>query len=349
MRSTTPFGPFALGPSEPVLVIAEIGVNHNGRRDIGLRQLRAAIAAGARAVKFQTFRADEIASDASPKVEYQSRASGENQLEMLRQLELSRSDFAEYRSEAARLGAVAFSTPFDPGSVRDLAAAGVELMKIASGEITNEPLIGAVARTHLPTIMSTGMSTMEEVDAAVAIFANSGGGPLALLHCVSSYPAPLEELNLRAIPTLRERFRVPVGLSDHTVGRDAPVAAVALGAEIVEKHFTIDRSLPGPDHAMSMEPADFSEMIDVLHRVRRGMGTGVKAPVESERETLALSRRSIVAARDLPAGTMLSKDDLALKRPGGGLGPAALRVVLGRKVRRDIRSGEQVRAEDVSS
>src|SRR5438876_2934446 len=257
-------GPFRLGPAEPVLVIAEIGVNHNGDRELGLRQVRAAIEAGARAVKFQTFRADELATETAPKARYQLRSGDETQREMLRRLELRSEDLAAYRAEAARHDAIAFSAPFDVRSAEQLAASGVELMKLPSGEITNLELVAAVGATGLPTVLSTGMSTIDEVAAAFDAHQRAGGGQLALLHCVSSYPAPLEEQNLRAITALRDRFGVPVGLSDHTIGRDAAVAAVALGADVIEKHFTIDRTLPGPDHAMSMEPAEFAEMIDVL-------------------------------------------------------------------------------------
>jgi sialic acid synthase SpsE len=347
--ATTPFGPFTLGATEPLLVIAEIGVNHNGERETGLRQVRAAIAAGARALKFQSFHAEELATRSAPKAEYQKRAGSDTQLEMLRRLELPAADLAAYRVEAARSGAIAFSTPFDPASAEELARAGVELMKLPSGEITNHELVGAVGATALPTIMSTGMSTMDEVAAAVEVHRRAGGGQLVLLHCVSSYPAPLEEQNLRAIPALRERFGVPVGLSDHTVGRDAAVAAVALGADVIEKHFTVDRSLPGPDHAMSMEPAEFAELIDVLARLRAGLGTGVKGPVASEMEIRAVARRSIVAARDLRAAAVLARSDLALKRPGTGLAPGRLTELVGRALVRDVKADEQLRASDVSS
>ena len=348
VASRVRFGPFTLGPSEPVLLIAEVGVNHNGMREVGLRQLEAAVSAGARAVKFQSFKAEELATRSAPMADYQRKTEETTQLEMLRRLELRIEDFVAYRKEAIRLGVVAFSTPFDPQSARELAKAGVELMKLPSGELTNHELIASVGATGLPTIMSTGMSTLDEVSAAVEVHRRAGGGPLALLHCVSSYPAPLEEQNLRAIPALRERFGVPVGLSDHTLGRDAAVAAVALGADVVEKHFTVDRSLPGPDHAMSMEPEDFAELIDVLRRVRLGLGDGVKAPTASELEVRLVSRRSVVAARDLRAGTVLSRDDVATKRPGGGLAPSRLAEVVGHRLKRDIAADDQIRIEDVT-
>jgi N,N'-diacetyllegionaminate synthase len=345
----TRFGPFRLGPSAPLLIVAEIGVNHDGSRDTGLRQVRAAVAAGAQAVKFQTFRADELATRGAPTARYQRRAETTDQLAMLRRLEMRPEDFAAYRQEAARLGAMAFSTPFDAGSAAELASVGVELMKIPSGELTNHDLVAAVARTRLPTLMSTGMATDAEVAAAVATFRRARGGPLALLHCVSSYPAPLEEQNLLAIPALRRRFGVPVGLSDHTLGRDAAVAAVALGADVIEKHFTIDRSLAGPDHAMSMEPADFADMVGVLGRVRRGLGSGAKMPTPSEAETKGVARRSVVAARDLAAGHVLARSDLTIKRPGTGLAAAEIDHLVGRRLARDLAADELLRADDVSS
>jgi N-acetylneuraminate synthase/N,N'-diacetyllegionaminate synthase len=344
----TPFGPFTLGPDAPVLVIAEIGVNHNGDRALGLRLVQAAIAAGARAVKFQSFRADEIVTSSSPMAAYQRAAGADTQRAMLRALELHPDDLAAYRAEARRLGAIAFSTPFDPASAGELAAAGVELMKLPSGEITNDELIAAVGATGLPTIMSTGMSTIEEVAAAVGVYGSAGGGPLVLLHCVSSYPAPLEEQNLRAIPLLHERFGVPSGLSDHTLGRDAAVAAVALGADVIEKHFTIDRTLPGPDHAMSMEPREFADLVRVLGELRRGLGTGVKGPTPSELEIRLKARRSVVATADLPAGTLLTRAHLAVKRPGGGLAPRRLPDLIGRRLARNVRAEEPIRDADVT-
>lgn len=345
---STAFGPFRVGPDESVLVIAEIGVNHNGDPALGLRQLRAAVDAGADAVKFQSFRAEELATRTSAKARYQEVATPESQQDMLRRLELPLADFATYRAEAAALGAIAFSTPFDASSARDLEHLGVDLMKVPSGEITNDELLAAVGATHLPTILSTGMSTIEEVAHAVDTFRGSGGGPLALLHCVSSYPAPLEELNLRAISTLREHFGVPVGLSDHSIGRDAAVAAVALGADIIEKHFTIDRTLPGPDQAMSMEPGDFADLVRVLAEVRRGLGTGVKGPTPSEMEIRGIARRCVVAASDLRVGTVLTRAHLAVKRPGHGIPPRRLPDLIGCRLTRDVLSDEPLRETDVT-
>jgi N,N'-diacetyllegionaminate synthase len=331
----------------PLVVIAEMGVNHNGDPELALRQLRAAAATGADAVKLQTFRADELATAWAPVAEYQRAAAATSHREMLRRLELGRDALRALFAEGRRLGVVCFSTPFDPGSARMLAELGSPWMKVPSGELTDPDLVAAVAETGLPTIVSTGMSTLEEVRAAVDLFRERRGGPLALLHCVSSYPAPLEQSNLRAMDTLRDAFGVPVGLSDHTLGRDAAVAAVALGADVIEKHFTVDPSLPGPDQSMSMDPAAFAEMVGVLRRVREALGDGVKRPVPAEADTRAVARRSIVAAGAIRAGTVLRREHLALKRPGTGLAPALLGQALGRRLRRDLAPDEPLALDDL--
>jgi N,N'-diacetyllegionaminate synthase len=330
-----------------VLVIAEAGVNHNGSREAGLELVRAAAATGARAVKFQSFAADELAVPAAPLADYQKRSATHDQVEMLRGLELSAPDLAALIGEARRLGITAFSSPFDPKSVGTLVRLGVEVMKIASGEITNPDLVASVAQTGLPTIMSTGMSTLAEVATAVESHLREKGGPLALLHCVSSYPAPLRELNLRAIETLRTAFGVPVGLSDHTQGIEADIIAVSLGAVIIEKHFTLDRSLPGPDQAMSTEPAEFAELVQAVERARVALGDGIKTPVPSELELLQIARRSIMTAWAIPAGTVLTRELVAFKRPGTGLAPSELGSILGRRTTRDLARDAVIRREDL--
>lgn len=324
-------------------------MNHNGDRELGRRQIRAAVAAGADAVKLQSFRADELATASAPSAEYQSRAGAASQHEMLRALELSADDLAALLDEGRRSGVVAFATPFDPASVKQLASLGVEWMKVPSGELTNHELVRAVGATGLPTFLSTGMATLEEIRAAVAAFREAGtAAELVVMHCVSSYPAPLEQMNLRAIPALRDALGVPVGLSDHTTGRDAAVAAVALGACAVEKHFTVDRRLPGPDHAMSMEPEDFGELVRAIRALDAGgLGSGEKVPVPAELPIREVARRSIVAARALAAGTRLARADLAVKRPAGGLAPAALPRVIGRTLRRAVEADERIEESDL--
>jgi N,N'-diacetyllegionaminate synthase len=342
------FGPFDLGPTEPVLVVAEVGVNHNGDRDIGLRQLRAAAKTGAQAVKFQSFDADELAEANAPLAEYQTRSSNAGQREMLKGLELADADFDAYLREGDALGVVVFSTPFDPTNAGRLARAGAKLMKVPSGEITNFDLLRAIAKTKLPTIMSTGMSELDEVRRAVDVFSAAGGGALALLHCVSSYPAPLEQMNLRAIETLRREFDVPVGLSDHSIGPAAAIAAVALGAVIVEKHFTVDRGLPGPDHAMSTEPEEFTDLVATLRKLQAGLGTGQKTAMPVETEVRAVARRSLFATQAIRAGAAITPELLAAKRPGGGIGPDRIDSVVGKRARRDIGAGAMIRPEDLA-
>jgi N,N'-diacetyllegionaminate synthase len=344
----TPFGPFTIGGSQPVLVVAEVGVNHNGERALGLRQLRAAAETGAQAVKFQSFKADELATKDAPMAEYQTRSNEADQFQMLKRLELADSDLTEYMRDGERLGVVAFSTPFDAASAERLAKLGVKLMKVPSGEITNLELLRAIANTGLPTIMSTGMSDLGEVRRAVETHFAARGGPLALLHCVSSYPAPLDQMNLRAIDTLRAEFALPIGLSDHSIGTAAAIAAVALGAVIVEKHFTVDRALPGPDHRMSTEPAEFTDLVSTIRLLQKGLGSGEKTAVAAELEVRDVARRSLVASRAIRAGTTLTRELLAAKRPGGGIGPDRLDSVIGKRVARDIAADEMLRPEDLA-
>ena len=337
-----------IGPDR-LTVIAEVGVNHNGDPDLAMRQLRAAAASGADAVKFQTFRADDLASEDAPLADYQRAGTGaRSQREMLRALELGADALRALFAEADRLGVVCFSTAFDPESARMLAVLGAPWMKVPSGEITHTDLIEAVARTGLPTIISTGMSTLDEVREAVDLFRASGGGPLALLHCVSSYPAPLEQMNLRAMDTLRYVFGVPVGLSDHTIGRDAAVAAVALGADAIEKHFTIDPSLPGPDQAVSMDAAAFADMVRALREVRTALGDGVKRRMPAEEEIAKVARRSIVAARALSTGHVIRREDLAFTRAGAGIAPTSLVGLIGRRLCRDVRAEHAITEQDLA-
>lgn len=324
-------------------------MNHNGDRELGMRQVRAAANTGAQAVKFQSFDANELADASAPLADYQTRSSTGEQRAMLAKLELTDADFAAYLQEGERLGVVVFSTPFDPRSVERLAKAGTKLMKVPSGEITNFDLLRAIARTGLPTIISTGMSELDEVRHAVEVHRAARGGPLALLHCVSSYPAPLEQMNLRAIETLRREFELPIGLSDHSIGPAAAIAAVALGAVVVEKHFTVDRTLTGPDHAMSTEPAEFGDLVDTLRKLRVGLGTGEKRAMPAELEVRDVARRSVFVARAIRAGSAIAREDLVAKRPGGGIGPDRMDSLVGKRAKRDLTEGEMIRFEDVAN
>jgi len=315
-----------------VFIVAEAGVNHNGELDLALRLVDAAAEAGADAVKFQTFRTDALVSAAAPKARYQQETTGsaETQSAMLARLELGPDAHARLRDHAARRGIVFFSTPFDEASADVLDQLGVPLFKVPSGEVTNVPLLRHVAAKGKPILVSTGMCTLDEVAVALDTIAGAGDPPVAVLHCVSAYPAPAEETNLRAMDTLRTRFRRPVGLSDHTLGVEVALAAVARGAAVLEKHVTLDRTLPGPDHRASLEPADLTRLVRGARIIEAALGDGDKRPMPCELDTRAVARRSLVATRALPAGHRLSRADLTVKRPGTGIPPAELERVIGR-------------------
>lgn len=319
-------------------VIAEAGVNHNGDMDLAHRLIDAAAQAGAHAVKFQTFRADRLASAQAPKAAYQQAATGmaESQLDMLRRLELDEAQHVELMRHCAGSGILFLSTPFDEDCADLLARLGVEAMKTPSGELTNQPYLAHVARLGLPMIVSTGMADLAEVTQAVATIEAAGAPPLCLLHCVSAYPAPPEDVNLRAMDTLARCFGVPVGFSDHTQGIAIPLAAAALGARVIEKHLTLDRSLPGPDHQASLEPAELAAMMDGIRAVLAALGDGRKRPAAREAEVAAVARKSLVLARALPAGAVLCPADLAAKRPGTGIPPGRAAELVGRKLRRPL-------------
>lgn len=330
-------------------IIAEAGVNHNGSIDMALSLVDAAAEAGADIVKFQTFKAEAVASRFAPKAEYQIEATGsdESQLEMVRRLELSPDDHRRLLRHCESRSIGFLSTPFDIASARFLVQElGLGQLKIPSGEITNAPLLLEMARTDRPVILSTGMSTLGEIEEALGVLAfgylNSTTQPsrgafrqayvsdegqvllrrkASLLHCTTEYPAPYAETNLAAMDTLRHAFGLPVGFSDHTEGIAIPLAAVARGATIIEKHFTLDRTLPGPDHRASLEPAELAAMVAGIRQVEAAIGDGLKRPSASESKNAPIARRSLVAARNIKAGEKFSENNLAAKRPGNGVSP----------------------------
>jgi len=333
-----------IGPGEPVFVIAEAGVNHDGDLDRARGLVDAAADAGAGAVKFQTFAADRLVTREAPQAEYQARGMGRrtSQYEMLKRLELSRSDHAVLVDHCHERGIPFLSSPFDEGSADLLEEFDVPAFKIGSGELTNLPLLQHVARKGRPMIVSTGMASLEEVEGAVVAIRAAGDPPLILLHCVSGYPALPEEVNLRAMDTMRREFGVPVGYSDHTRGIDISLAAVALGACVIEKHFTLDRSLTGPDHQVSVEPEELASLIQGIAAVQLALGTGRKVAVDREREIAAVARKSLVAAVDIAAGTVIEDEMLAVLRPGNGLPPARRGVVVGCSAGIDIPAGTPI-------
>jgi N,N'-diacetyllegionaminate synthase len=328
------------------VIIAEAGVNHNGDLQLAHRLVDAAAAAGADRVKFQTFSADRLVTTRAAKAPYQVRATGgdESQHAMLRRLELSRGVHVELIEHCRRRGIEFFSTGFDAASVDLLVELGATCFKIPSGEITNLPYLRHVGRYGKPVILSTGMSSLGEIEAALAVLEQSGTrrDQITVLHCTTEYPAPMVEVNLRAMLTIRDAFGVAVGYSDHTPGIEVAIAAVALGASVIEKHFTLDRSLPGPDHKASLEPAELSAMVSAIRNIERALGDGIKRLTESEAKNRPIARKSLVAARPIRAGEVFTEANLTVKRPGSGVSPMCWDQVLGRKACRDFAVDELI-------
>lgn len=337
------------GPS--VFVIAEAGVNHEGDPALAHRLIDAAADTGADAVKFQTFQADALAASGAPTAAYQAAAGelADDQRAMLARLALPTVAWAGLRDHALDRGVVFLSTPFDDASADLLDALDVPAFKVGSGELTNLPFLARLARRGRPMLVSTGMADLVEVAAAVDAIADSGDPPLALFHCVSSYPARPEDADLRAIETMRRAFGVPTGWSDHTPGTELALAAVAVGATLIEKHLTLDRTMPGPDQRTSLEPGEFTGMVAGIRTVTSALGTGVKVPVEAERAIAAVARRSLHWSNSLAAGTVIREGDLIALRPGTGLAPARAAGLLGGTVRRATVAGSMVLSDDVEA
>lgn len=329
-------------------VIAEIGVNHNGSVERAKRLIDSAAEAGADAVKFQTFFADDLVSRTAAKAAYQQRNTGDSgsQHAMLSELELTEADFAGLLEYCRSAGIDFLSTPFGFAAADLLERIGVTGFKVSSGDLTFVQFLEHLARKGLPIVLSTGMGTLAEVEAAVRSIDRAGPVPLSILHCVSDYPASPDECNLRAMATMRLAFGRPVGWSDHTVGSTVGIAAVALGARIIEKHITLDVNLPGPDHAASMEPAEFRSYVQAIRDTGAALGDGVKTPTVSELATAEVARRSVVAIKDLASGTVVTDADVAILRPGTGLAPSALDFVVGSRLARSVQAGSPVTVED---
>jgi N,N'-diacetyllegionaminate synthase len=328
-------GDRVIGPGQPVFVVAEIGVNHDGRVDRALELVDAARQAGADCVKFQTFAADRIATAASEKAPYQraTTRSGGGQRAMLKSLELPLEAYPAILRRCHASGLVFLSTPYSPEDVDFLHELDVPGYKVASAQIVEPSFLAHVARTRKPILLSTGMATLAEVDEAVRAIRAAGNDDVILLQCTTSYPAPVEDANLRALEVLRVSCGVHVGYSDHTPSILSATAAVALGAVLIERHLTLDSSLPGPDHAASADPAEFREYVEAIRQVERAMGTGMKVPSPAELSNLPHMRRSIVARDSIPAGTVLTSAMLTFKRPATGITPARLDEVVGARTR----------------
>lgn len=341
-------GPHTVGAGHPCFVIAEAGVNHNGSPELAHELVEAAAAAGAHAVKFQTFSAARLASPNAVKAGYQIANTGaaeESQLEMLRKLELADDTFAALSEHCRKLGILFLSTPFDEEAADFLDRLGMPAFKSPSGEITNLPYQRHLARKGKPMLVSTGMASLGEIDRALEAIEKAGAPPVALLQCTSNYPAPPEQVNLRAMPALSQAFDLPVGYSDHTMGVEVALAAVALGATVLEKHFTLDRTMPGPDHLASLEPEELTRMIAGIRTVEAALGARRKRPGRAELEVARVARKSLVVVEDLAPGTVLEPRHLRIMRPGTGLAPEYLDFVLGLKTSGPIAAGTPLTRE----
>lgn len=337
-----------VGAGAPCLVIAEAGVNHNGSIDLARKLIDTAAQAGADVVKFQTFQAERVVTRSAAKARYQKNGSGDAQTmyEMLRALELGYDEFRDLRRHAAAHG-LAFMSKGHKEDLDFLVEIGVPALKVDSAAVIYYSLLEKAAGYKLPIVLSTGGSNLGEVERALEILAAHGDPPVVLLHCTTAYPAPADQINLRAMLTLRDAFGLPVGLSDHSEGIEVPLAAVALGACVIEKHFTVDRSLPGPDHKASLEPGELGGMIRGIRKVEQALGDARKRATPLERENLAVMRRSLVAERAIGAGETLAADMIGFKRPGSGLAEDMLPVVVGRVAAKSIAEGEPITWEAV--
>lgn len=322
-----------IGDGEACFVVAEAGVNHNGKLALAKKLVDAAVRAEADAIKFQTFVTEKLVN----------RNLSRRQYGMLKMLEMDEASFLELRGYAKQNKIILFSTPFDDESLSVLRKLDMPLYKISSGDLDNLPLLRRVARVGKPMIVSTGMSTMSEISEAVATVGHFCDR-LVLAHCTSLYPPRFDEVNLKAISTIRKAFGVPVGYSDHSLGYEVSIAAVALGACLIEKHLTLDKKMAGPDHKASLEPSEFGKMVKMIRNVERALGVEVKKPVPREQDMRSYARKSITAISDMASGVQITKDDVAILRPGGGMRPKHLDAIIGRRTRVRIRKGWQIKS-----
>lgn len=327
-----------------VLIIAEAGVNHNGSIEIAKKMVRAAKKAGADYIKFQTFVPEKLVSKFAGKAEYQKKTTGSDtsQLEMLKKLALSEDDFVELKHYCEVEGIGFMSTPFDLDSIAFLNSLEMDFWKLPSGEVTNLPYLEAIGKTGRRVIMSTGMCELAEIRDAVQVLEKNGTKDIAVLHCNTEYPTPFEDVNLRAMQQMAEVLEKPIGYSDHTVGIEVPIAAVALGATVIEKHFTLDRNMEGPDHKASLEPEELAAMVRAIRNIEKSLGDGVKKRTASEKKNCAAARKSIVAACKISKGEIFSEKNLTVKRPGNGISPMKWYELIGTRADRDYAVDELI-------
>jgi len=328
------------------LIIAEAGVNHNGNLELAKKLIDAAADAGVDFVKFQTFVPEKLVSKFAAKAEYQKKSTdgAESQLEMIRKLQLSKQQHLELIDHCRKKKIAFLSTAFDLESIDLLVELGIKLGKVPSGEITNLPYLVKMAKSFESIILSTGMSNMSEIKAAVEILVKNGKtkDQITVLHCNTEYPTPMKDVNLLAMNTIKREMGVRIGYSDHTLGIEVPVAAVALGASVIEKHFTIDKSLPGPDHGASLDPEELKQMVVAIRNIESALGNPEKVPSPSEEKNMAIARKSIVAGKDIKAGETFTEENLAVKRPGSGLSPMKWNEVIGKIAKRDFLQDELI-------
>lgn len=334
--------------SKKTLIIAEAGVNHNGNIAIAKQLVDCAKEAGVDIVKFQTGIAENVVSKFAQKAEYQKRETGsnENQLDMLKKLLLSFEEFRELKAYCDEVGITFLSTPFDMESIDFLDSLDMQFWKVPSGEVTNYPYLVKIAKTQKKVLMSTGMCTITEIKAAMDVLKEHGCKDIMLLHCNTEYPTPINDVNLRSMVSMKEELHVPVGYSDHTKGIEVPIAAVAMGATVIEKHFTLDRNMEGPDHKASLEPDELKAMVDAIRNIEAALGSSEKKVSASEEKNRAIARKSIVAKRHIDKGEMFTVDNITTKRPGSGISPMKWNIVLGKKAMREFEEDEIIEIEE---
>jgi len=338
-----------IGPQQPTLIIAEAGVNHNGNIKQAIKLIKAAAAAGADIIKFQTFKAEQVTTKKSPTAAYQKRNVGEdNQWKLLRPLEIKEKDYPQLIKECKKAGIDFMSTPHGHIDSAKLLKPMVTAWKAGSGDLTNLPFLEYLGKTGKPIILSTGMATIEEIKKAVKVVEKTANRKIIILHCTTNYPCPAEEANVLAVLDLQRNFpRYPVGYSDHTMGIEAPIMAVGLGAAVIEKHFTLDRKLPGPDQKNSLEPAELKELIEKIRLVEQLRGTGIKKPFKSELIIAQMARKAIIALTDIKKGEKFSHKNLTIKRPAkGGIEPKQYYKIIGKTAKREVRADNQLKKGD---
>jgi len=329
-----------------VFIIAEAGVNHNGDINLAKKLIDKAVEAGVDAIKFQTFRAENLVSKNAKKAKYQieNTKNNESQYEMLKKLELSFKDFEELKKYCNKKGIIFLSTPFDEESIEFLDKLGLEIFKIPSGEITNLPYLRKIGSLKKRVIFSTGMANLGEIEDALDVLIKSGTTKeeITILHANTEYPTPFEDVNLKAMQTIACAFKIDVGYSDHTLGIEVPIAAVAMGAKVIEKHFTLDRALPGPDHKASLEPDELKAMVKAIRNIEVALGDGIKRPSKSEAKNMAVARKSIVAKRDIKKGEKFTEENITVKRPGNGISPMRWDEIIGKIANKDYKEDELI-------